>query len=167
MDKQQIDKVEGDGDVRKVENPLLAEIKGEIAARFPRVPSIETEELRAAMLSTSDLLLLDVRKPIEFGVSHLRGARHAPTADPLPADLLALPRDRTIVTYCSVGYRSAAFAEKLIAAGFTDVRNYLGSIFEWANRGYPVVNQRGVTPYVHPYDRHWGQLLNKKYHPTE
>jgi hypothetical protein len=47
------------------------------------------------------------------------------------------------------------------------VFNLKGSIFEWANRGNPVVNQHGVTPYVHPYNRRWGQLLNKKYHPPE
>ena len=44
------------------------------------------------------------------------------------------------MTYCAVGYRSAEMATQLRAAGFTNVRNLEGSIFQWANEHRPLVH---------------------------
>jgi rhodanese-related sulfurtransferase len=44
-----------------------------------------------------------------------------------------------------VGYRSEKVTEKLQKAGFTQVSNLYGGIFEWVNQGYPIVNQSGAT----------------------
>lgn len=107
------------------------------------------------------LLLLDVRTAEEFRVSHLPGAiRVEPGNGVEGLPNRDLPRNLPIVTYCSVGYRSAALAQKLEAAGFTDVRNLNGSIFQWANEGRQLVNDRGEpVKTVHPYDAFWGRLL--------
>ena len=103
-------------------------------------------------------LLLDVREPEEYAVSHLPGAiQVAPRA--LPAWLDTVERDRVIVVYCSVGYRSERFGRDLRAAGFTEVRNLYGSIFEWVDRGYPVVDSAGPTAAVHTYNKRWGRWL--------
>ena len=62
--------------------------------------------------------------------------------------------------YCSVGYRSEKISEKLIAAGFTDVSNLYGGIFEWVNIGRPVYkasNQK--TNRVHTYNKEWSKWL--------
>ena len=72
---------------------------------------------------------------------------------------LNLPRDKPIVTYCSVGYRSAAFARKLQEAGYKSVQNTAGSIFEWANKGYPLESNGAPVLKVHPYNTRWGRLL--------
>lgn len=102
-------------------------------------------------------VLLDVRTRAEYDVSHLPGAIHVePGSDPATVNL---PRDRPIVTYCSVGYRSAALAERLRAAGFRDVVNLEGSIFRWANEGRPLECDGGLTTTVHPYNATWGLLL--------
>jgi hypothetical protein len=50
----------------------------------------------------------------------------------------ALPGLRS-VTYCAVGYRSSETAERLHAAGFTNVRNLDGSTFQWTNEHRPLV----------------------------
>ena len=50
-----------------------------------------------------------------------------------------IAKDAPIVTYCSVGYRSGKMAERLQAAGYTNVRNLEGSIFKWANEHRPLV----------------------------
>ena len=123
-------------------------IKARIAKEFPTVKSISTAELAKAGRQP---VLLDVRTEAEFAVSHLAGARRV---DPDAASV-ALPKNTPIVTYCSVGYRSAKFAQRLQEAGFTDVRNLEGSIFQWANEG------RAIEPSqkVHPYNRKWGALL--------
>ena len=124
-------------------------IKARIAKEFPNVKSISTTELAKAVPKP---VLLDVRTAAEFDVSHLASARRV---DP-DANSIALPKDTPIVTYCSVGYRSAKFAQRLQGAGFTNVRNLEGSIFQWANEG------RATEPSakVHPFDKKWGVLLD-------
>lgn len=123
-----------------------------IASAFPEVPTISAEALAASLPAP---VLLDVRAPEEFATSHLPGAIHAAPGGPLPD----LPRDTTIVVYCSVGYRSARLAQRLSDAGYTDVRNLEGSIFRWANEGRPLVHAGQPTTRVHPYSRWWGLLL--------
>jgi 3-mercaptopyruvate sulfurtransferase SseA len=63
------------------------------------------------------------------------------------------------VTYCSVGYRSGAFAKKLQTTGYTNVKNMSGSIFRWANEGRPVERDDHRVEKVHPYNSVWGKLL--------
>jgi hypothetical protein len=64
-----------------------------------------------------------------------------------------------VVVYCSVGWRSAALADRLLAAGLDDVHNLRGSIFDWANKGLPLVRDGEPAREVHPYGRLWGLLL--------
>ena len=132
-------------------------IKARIAREFPNVKSIGTAELAKAEPKP---VLLDVRTSGEFDVSHLSGARRV---DPdAAAASVALPKNAPIVTYCSVGYRSAKFAQRLQEAGFTNVRNLEGSIFQWANEGRPIE----PSAKVHPYNKKWGALLNPPLHAT-
>lgn len=138
-------------------------VDGKIRHDFPAVRRISTAEL-AAWLSDRERpapLLLDVRTPTEYEVSHLAGARQVHPA--APASVVGGKKDEPIVTYCSVGYRSGSFAEKLRAAGYTNVVNLQGSIFRWANEGRPLVRNGEATAKVHPYNRTWGLLLKKKY----
>ena len=72
--------------------------------------------------------------------------------------------DRPIVVYCSVGYRSSILARKLQDMGFTKVYNLEGSIFKWANEDRPLVQNQTTGYKVHPYNAHWGRLLERKYH---
>ncbi len=109
-------------------------------------------------------VLLDVREEQEYRVSHLPDAiRVAPGGDNS-----ALPehvgKDTPIVAYCSVGYRSSALVERLRRAGYRDVRNLEGSIFEWANKGYPLYRNGEEVREVHPYNERWGRLLDAERH---
>ncbi len=136
-------------------------LKRQIGAKFPDVPNITTAEL-AALLADKHAekpLLLDVRIRAEFEVSHLAEARHVePDSEPAQVKL-PVSKQAPIVTYCAVGYRSAAFAKKLRATGFTNVRNLEGSIFQWANEDRPLVKDGKPAQTVHPYDSFWGSLL--------
>ncbi len=136
-------------------------IRSEIARNFPRVERISTQELAREIERQPPPVILDVRTEAEFAVSHLVGARRVePGSDPFQ---ISLRKDTPIVTYCSVGYRSAAFAERLKAAGYTRVRNLDGSIFQWANEGRPLWRDGQATHKVHPYNGIWGTLLNAEY----
>jgi rhodanese-related sulfurtransferase len=103
--------------------------------------------------------LLDVRTAAEFEVSHLQKAQRVQPGS--PASVIQLPKDQPIVTYCSIGYRSGAFARTLDRSGFTNVSNMEGSIFKWANEGRPVYRDGKQVKKVHPYNERWGKLLDK------
>lgn len=133
-----------------------------VRARFPEVRPISTAELAAWRADTGRVqpLVLDVREPAEFAVSHLAGSRSLPMAQAGPAALADTPREQPIVVYCSVGLRSAMVARALQRGGFTQVQNLEGSIFQWANESRPLVREGGSpADTVHPYDAKWGRLL--------
>lgn len=148
-------------------NPELDRIKQEVRDRFPSVKQMLVAQFRATTLSekTSIPLLLDVRESDEYSVSHLLGAKRSSSLRMALSILKGKPKNTPIVTYCSVGYRSSALAEKLSKRGFTNVVNLEGSIFEWANNGYPVFRAGTQVREVHIYNRKWGRLLEDKYHP--
>ena len=123
------------------------------------VPYITVDELN----SSADQLLLDARTSAEFEVSHLKGAFWAgyKKFDIRKIKSAYPDKDTPIVVYCSVGVRSENVGEELLAAGYTDVKNLYGGIFEWKNKGYPVYSQDGhPTEKVHAFNRRWGKLLH-------
>lgn len=139
------------------------EVRAEIKKRFPAVRHVSIGELAARLERAGEpLLLLDARAPEEFAVSHLAGARNAGSVKDAHSILGGAPKGREVVVYCSVGYRSAALAEELAREGYTAVRNLEGSIFAWANAGRPVVRGETRVERVHPYDRKWGRLLDRR-----
>ena len=139
-------------------------VRQRIAKEFPGVPQLATRDL-AAWLADGERkkpLLLDVRAPEEYAVSHLPGARRAdPEARAGQLDL-GVGRDQPIVTYCSVGYRSSALAERLRQAGYTQVQNLAGSIFQWANEDRPLERDGKPATLVHPYNSFWSGMLKRE-----
>jgi rhodanese-related sulfurtransferase len=136
-------------------------LKRALRAKFSDVDWITTRQL-ADWLNSKEgpaPVLLDVRTPAEWEVSHLANARRVDPDASAEEVANGLGKDTPIVTYCSVGYRSGEMAERLQKAGFTRVRNLEGSIFEWANEGRPLVREGKKVTTVHPYDTTWGRLL--------
>jgi len=142
--------------------PSWEKIGQEIDAKFPDVPSISMEALQRQIGAGTEMLLVDVRSREEYVVSHILHAVHMTS----PEDL-TVPPDSFVVCYCSVGYRSAAFVQKARKLGYTNIVNYKGSIFQWANAGKPVYRDGKVVTGVHPYDDYWGQLLKPELHAGE
>ena len=100
-----------------------------------------------------------MRTEAEWNVSHLPGARRVDPNASIEKTTEGMPKETPIVTYCAVGYRSAAMATKLREAGFTSVRNLEGSIFQWANEHRPMVRGDELVTTVYPYSNLWGRLL--------
>lgn len=103
------------------------------------------------------VLYLDARELPEYQVSHLAGARWVGYDSFDLKSVADLPRDTALVIYCSVGYRSEKVTEKLLQAGFTQVSNLYGGIFEWVNERRPIVDMQGApTEKLHAYSPSWG-----------
>lgn len=137
-----------------------------IEQSHPSARHLSTDSLAALLADSTKppLVLLDTRPVEEYRVSHLQGARRLdPDATTFPV-LDDVPKDTLIVAYCSVGYRSSGVVERLQQAGFTNVYNLEGSIFQWANEDRPVYRDHQVVRQVHPFNRTWGTLLNDELH---
>lgn len=106
-------------------------------------------------------ILLDARPAKEYDVSHLQNAIRVGFTDFSFDKLQGIKKTTPIIVYCSVGYRSEKITEKLNAAGYTNVQNMVGGIFEWANEGRPLKDSIGFTNKVHAYNEAWGKWVLK------
>jgi len=108
----------------------------------------------------SDFTLLDTRSKTEFDISHIANAKYIGYEDFDMKSMDEVEKDKNIVVYCSVGFRSQDIAQKLQEKGFTNVHNLYGGIFEWKNLNYSIVDgQNNVTDSVHTYNKIWAYWL--------
>lgn len=123
------------------------------------VPVISVEDLNK---DSDRFILLDAREKAEFDVSHLPGAIHIGYESVNWNLIDSIPKSDTLLLYCSIGYRSEKLAEQLASKGHPVVNLY-GSIFEWANRGYPIVDNNGKkVNRIHGYNKIWSLFVKNK-----
>lgn len=127
-------------------------------ADFPDAPEIEAAELD--LLHADGALIVDVREPAEFAVSRIPGAI-SKTAFEQDKERY---RDRRVVAYCTVGYRSGLYVQELRAAGW-DAHNVKGSLLAYTHTGRPLENEEGETRRLHVYAKKWN--LAAKGYETE
>ncbi len=115
------------------------------------VPEIKVEQLQRLKLdeakADSPYVLVDVRTKEESSVSLIPGA--------ITKFDYEKNRDRygnrTVITYCTSGYRSEQYARELISQGAKAI-NFKGSILEWCRDDLPLVTPTGdPTNRVHTY----------------
>lgn len=125
------------------------------------IPFVTAEKLDEMRKQQPDIVILDSRKKEEYNVSHIPGAKFVDYLKFKMKYLKGIPKDTPIYVYCSVGYRSERTAEKLKEEGYTEVYNLYGGLFNWANHGFPMVDQDGKSSQdVHGYNKEWGQWVN-------
>lgn len=107
---------------------------------FTRTPSTEPADL-AERLAQGSVYVLDVRQPSEWRHGHIHGSRNVPLMH-VKSQLATLPHNKTIVTVCASGHRSAAAARTLQRSGH-QVENLKGGMHAWSRAALPV--ERGRT----------------------
>ncbi len=125
------------------------------------IPYISIEELKN---EEEDIILLDSREEKEYQTSHIKNAIHVGydffNIDSVKQKLPS--KDSKIVAYCSIGIRSEYIAEKLKKAGYHNIRNLYGGIFEWKNNNLEVFNYKEkVTDSIHTFSKAWSTWLKK------
>jgi len=125
------------------------------------IPYISVEALQN---ESKDIILLDSREEKEFKTSHLKNAIYVGydffNLDSVQSKLKN--KNSKIVVYCSLGVRSEDVAEKLKKAGYSNVYNLYGGIFEWKNNDLEVLNlNEKPTDSIHIYSKAWSKWLKK------
>jgi sodium/bile acid cotransporter 7 len=63
-------------------------------------------------------------------------------------------RDKVIIGYCTISYRSGVLADKLKARGMT-MLNLEGGMLAWLHAGGKIYDRAGETRRIHVYGRKW------------
>jgi len=108
--------------------------KGEI----DKVKSINAEQIK-----NFDVEVLDVRKPGEWNISHLKDAKFVPLAD-MPGNLEGLDKNTKYIVHCGGGYRSMTAISLMKREGFTDLINVYGGFSAMVNAGLKMVTEELV-----------------------
>lgn len=112
--------------------------------------------------SKDNIILLDAREKKEYTTSHIENSIWIGYNDFRLKRVKNIPKNKPIIVYCSVGFRSEKIAEKLTKAGYEDVSNLYGGIFEWVHQGHKVYTDKDLeTNKVHTFDKEWSQWLTK------
>jgi rhodanese-related sulfurtransferase len=137
---------------------LPAQADAQLGALFGRkeaVPEIKVDQLRKLRLDDpdkvqdSDYVLVDVRTEEESSVSLIPGAITKAEFERNPSRY----DGRTVIAYCTSGYRSEKYTRELIEKG-RKAMNFKGSILEWCRANLPVVAPDGSpTDRVHTYSK--------------
>ncbi|XP_072326083.1 uncharacterized protein YqhL-like [Scyliorhinus torazame] len=152
-----------------------------IRHRFPLAENVSPDMVEQWMKENRErLLLLDVRSPAEYQVSHLQGAIRV---DPETTNMGELVKtlglegggaDPAVVCYCTVGFHASQLAQKLrnVPGGntretlhsSTSIYNLEGGLLKWANDRKALVDS-GLQPtrLVHPSTELWAQLLRAEF----
>ena len=103
------------------------------------IPQVTVNELNEKLAAMTDLQIVDVRRPGEYGNGHVPRAFNAPLAT-LGSVAAQLPfeKNKPTAVICAGGYRSSAAASLLEKFGFTKLLNVSGGTGAWINAGYPV-----------------------------
>ena len=114
------------------------------------------DQVRARQEKGDEMVLLDVREPDEVTNGYIPGAVAIPRGFlELRVEQQVPDREKTVVIYCAGGTRSALAAKTLQEMGYTDVVSLAGGFQAWAERGYPSIVPRILSPsQLKRYSRH-------------
>jgi rhodanese-related sulfurtransferase len=153
--------------VQQPEN--LSIVENNLEQEFPKIKHADPLMIKTMIEDNNgSTILLDVRETDEFAVSRIPGAiRISPNAN--PESITSVAGDlsgKTLIFYCSVGYRSSKLATAaqtlLKTQGASEIINLRGGVFAWHNAQLPLANDKTHTRFMHPYNERWAQYLKNR-----
>ncbi|MGA7515053.1 MAG: rhodanese-like domain-containing protein [Candidatus Sulfotelmatobacter sp.] len=126
---------------------LVVRVKRRRSERVLEQHSITADELHALLASDPDLLLFDVRQPLDL----LAYPEVIPKAQRVaPSEVLAnptlIPNDKESIVYCTCpsDKTSRMVLHRALSLGFSRIKFLQGGLAAWKAKGYPVVPYKGV-----------------------
>jgi len=111
--------------------PLLARASGFLST------GLAPETLLASMEGPSAPLVVDLRKPVEFGIAHVPGAVNIPL-EQLEARIDELRHEHGVLIYCINGARTRQAEPVVYANDIDKVFHLEGDLQRWIQGGYPI-----------------------------
>jgi rhodanese-related sulfurtransferase len=110
--------------------------------------SIGPDELHALMEGNQEVLILDVRQPLDL-LAHseiIPGARRVPPKDVL-GESSGIPKEKDAVVYCTCESEktSRMILKQALALNFSRIKFLKGGLAAWKAKGFPV--ERYDTPF--------------------
>jgi len=88
-----------------------------------------------------EFVVVDARTPEEFKGGHIEGAVNIDVSVPsFAGEIAKLDKSKKYLVYCNMGNRSFFASNMMSNAGFGNVFNLQGGIFEWKQNNLPVEN---------------------------
>jgi hydroxyacylglutathione hydrolase len=88
---------------------------------------VEADELAMDLPFDDNLVVVDVRKPVEFAEGHVVDAKNIPLNDLVdPLNMSMLEEEQNIYVHCQGGYRSVIASSLLKRQGYHNLRNVVG-----------------------------------------
>ena len=116
---------------------------------FSGVKEIKLEDFKK--LNSKEIIIVDVRNSKEQSISMIKGAITLDQFEKNPNKY----KDKKIIAYCTIGYRSGKFVKEISKKGF-DAYNLEGSILGWIHHQGPLVDQnKQQTKRIHVYGSSW------------
>ena len=89
--------------------------------------NVEADELMMDIPFDNNLMIVDVRKPVEFAEGHLKDALNIPLNDLNdPANMANIGEENNVYVHCAGGYRSVIASSLLKRQGIHNIRNVTG-----------------------------------------
>ncbi len=102
------------------------------------VRSIQPESIKQEIIKGAEVI--DVRKPGEWSISHLKEATFLPLAN-MPDNLKTLDKSKPYLVHCGGGYRSMTAISLMKRQGFTNLKNIYGGFGAMINAGLEIVTE--------------------------
>ena len=100
-------------------------------------PGLAPEQLLEKLDTDKAPLVVDVRKPAEFGVAHIPGAINIPL-DEIEARLDEFKHNNGVLIYCINGSRTRQAEAILLGADIPNVYHLEGTFSGWIQRKHPI-----------------------------
>ncbi len=104
--------------------------------KLEKAKTVSTAEL-TNILKSNHTQIVDLRGATEFKSGHIKGTENIFIGN-LEQNLDMIDKDKEVVIHCQAGDRSTIGYSLLARHGFTNIRNYVGGMNEWAQAGHPV-----------------------------
>jgi len=109
--------------------------------KLQQVKSISANEMKSEMANGVEVI--DVRKPSEWSISHVKDALFLPLGD-MPANFNHLDKSKPYFVHCGGGYRSMTAISLMKRNGFTNLTNIYGGFGAIQNAGVEVVAEETI-----------------------
>lgn len=87
-------------------------------------------ELMEELEKGTDILLIDIREPHELAKEGIENSIHIPMGE-IQNKIPTLPKDKDIVIFCHLGFRSKQVRNYLRKIGFHKATHLKGGLYSW------------------------------------